>query len=145
MPFNHKANLASCLESLRKSIVPWWDKYFADKTTNTGFDFYHWQPCSALCMDIFSYWLKQPFDKSHLFSWNLRKERYYVTSFEIKKLPKGQRARGLSSANQSYLYGSFHKFKHKSCSDFIFRISTKPQLQDLNQTTASRPNLKSYS
>ena len=41
MPFNHKANLASCLESLRKSIVPRWDKYFADKTTNTGFDFYH--------------------------------------------------------------------------------------------------------
>ena len=39
MPFNHKANLASCLESLRKSIAPRWDKYFADKTTNTGFDF----------------------------------------------------------------------------------------------------------
>ena len=41
MPFNHKANLASCLESLRKSMVPRWDKYFANKTTNTGFDFYH--------------------------------------------------------------------------------------------------------
>ena len=38
----------------------------------------------------------------------------------LKTLPKAQRTRGLSS---------YHKFKHKSWSNFIFRISTKHQLQ----------------
>ena len=49
----------------------------------------------------------------------------------VQTLPKAQRTRGLSS---------YHKFKHKS--NFIFRISTKHQLQNLNQTSASRLNLK---
>ena len=42
-------------------------------------------------------------------------------------LPKAQRTRGLSSAFQSS-----NKYKHKSWSNFIFRISTKHQLQNLN-------------
>ena len=44
-------------------------------------------------------------------------------------LPKAQRTRGLSSAYQSNLFRSYHKFKHKSWSNFIFRISSKHQLQ----------------
>ena len=44
-------------------------------------------------------------------------------------LPKAQRTRGLSS---------YHEFKHKSWSNFILRISTKHQRQNLNQTWASR-------
>ena len=35
---------------------------------------------------------------------------------------------------------SHHKFLHKSWSNFIFRISSKHQLQNLNQTSASRLN-----
>ena len=42
---------------------------------------------------------------------------------KIKTLPKAQRTRGLSS---------YHKFKHKSWSNFIFRISTKPQLENIS-------------
>ena len=52
---------------------------------------------------------------------------YQVWSFKFmclppfrQTLPKAQRTRGLSS---------YHKFKHKSWSNFIFRISTKHQLQ----------------
>jgi len=47
-------------------------------------------------------------------------------------LPKAQRTRGLSS---------YHKFKHKSWPNFIFRISTKHQLQNHNETSASPQNL----
>ena len=43
-------------------------------------------------------------------------------------LPKAQRTRGLSSYN---------KFKQKSWSSCIFRISTKHQTQNLNQTSVS--------
>ena len=46
----------------------------------------------------------------------------------FQTLPKTQRTRGLSS---------YHKFKNKPWSNFIFRISTKHQLQNLNQTSAS--------
>ena len=52
---------------------------------------------------------------------------------KVKTLPKAQRTRGLSLS---------HKFKHKSWSNFILRISTKHQLQNFNQTSASRLNLK---
>ena len=48
-------------------------------------------------------------------------------------MPKAQRTRGLSSYN---------KFKKKSWSSCIFRISTKHQIQNLNQTSASRLNLR---
>ena len=41
----------------------------------------------------------------------------------IKTFPKAQRTRGLSSAYQSYLLRSYHKFKHKSWSSFIFKIN----------------------
>ena len=54
---------------------------------------------------------------------------------------KAQRTRGLSSSYQSNFLRSYHEFKHKSWS-FIFRISTKHQLQNFNQTSASRLNLK---
>ena len=40
--------------------------------------------------------------------------------FTVKTLPKAQRTRGLSS---------YHKFKHKSWSYFIFRISTRINLK----------------
>ena len=45
-----------------------------------------------------------------------------------KTLPKAQQTRGLSS---------YHKFKHNSWSNFIFRTSTKHKLQNLNQKSAS--------
>ena len=56
-------------------------------------------------------------------------------------LPKAQRTWGLSSAYQSNMFRSYHKFKHKSWSNFIFIISSKWQLQNLNQTSAFRLNL----
>ena len=43
---------------------------------------------------------------------------------------------------QSNFYRSCRKFLHNSWTNFIFRISTKHQLQNLNQTSASRLNLK---
>ena len=49
-------------------------------------------------------------------------------------MPKAQRTRGLSS---------YYKFLHKSWSNFIFRISNRYQLQNINQTSASRLILKS--
>ena len=57
----------------------------------------------------------------------------------IKTFPKAQRTRGLSSAYQSYLLRSYHKFKHKShqisFSDYSpsinFKFSTKQQHHDL--------------
>ena len=49
-------------------------------------------------------------------------------------------ARGLSSAYESNLVKSYHKFKHKSRSNV--RIFTRHQLQHLNQTPATRQNLK---
>ena len=50
---------------------------------------------------------------------------------QLKTLPKAQRTRGLSSTYQSNFFRSYHKF----------RISTKYQLQNLNQTSAFRQNL----
>ena len=49
--------------------------------------------------------------------------------FINKTLPKAQRTRGLSS---------YHKFKHKSWSNFIFKILTKHQLQNINQASTSK-------
>ena len=62
-------------------------------------------------------------------------ENFCLKSLSIsssKTLPKAQRTRGLSS---------YHKFKHKSWSNFIFRISTKHLIQNLNQTPAFPQNL----
>ena len=50
-----------------------------------------------------------------------------------KTLPKAQQTWGLSS---------YHKFLHKTWSDFIFRISTKQQLQNLDQTSSFQLKLK---
>ena len=57
-----------------------------------------------------------------------------------KKHCERQSGPRLSSAYESNLVKSYHKFKHKSLSNF--RISTRHQLQHLNQTSASRRNLK---
>ena len=51
----------------------------------------------------------------------------------FRTLSKAQRPRGLSSVYQSKLFRSYHKFLHKSWSNFIFRIFTKHQLENLNQ------------
>ena len=59
---------------------------------------------------------------------------------QLETLPKAQRTRGLSSSCQSDFLSSYHKFKHKSWSNYIFRISIKHQL--LNQASASPINLK---
>ena len=56
--------------------------------------------------------------------------------------PKAQRTRGVSSLYQSNFFRSYHKFLHKSWSHFIFIVSTKHQLQNFNQTSASQLNLK---
>ena len=63
------------------------------------------------------------------------KERYHTYDKRNieKTLPKAQRTRGLSS---------YHKFLHKSWSNFILRISNKQQIQHLNNTSASRLTLK---
>ena len=63
-------------------------------------------------------------------------------NFITKTLPKAQQTRGLSSAYQINFFRSYHKL-HKSWSN-IFRISTKHQLQNLNQTSAfwQKLNLK---
>ena len=59
----------------------------------------------------------------------------------IQTLPKAQRTRGLSSAWQSYLFRLYQKFLQKTWSKFIFSISTKRQLQNLNQTSTFQLNL----
>ena len=74
--------------------------------------------------------------------------KYWASYFET--LTKAQRTRGLSSSSW---VTSYHKFKHKSWSHFIFRISTKHQLkistkhQHLHKTWYSKswPNLASES
>ena len=71
-------------------------------------------------------------DFSRVSNLHLRTSFWYSSNWnckggcKAKTLPKAQRTRGLSS---------FHKFKHKSWSNFIFRISTRHQLQNLNQTS----------
>ena len=71
----------------------------------------------------------------------------------LKTLPKAQRTRGLSSAYQSNLFRSYHKFKHKSWPNFLnisnklniqiftkpsLRISSKIQLHNLHKTSAAK-------
>ena len=58
----------------------------------------------------------------------------------VKNIAQGKAAQGLSSAYESNLVKSYHKFKHKSRSNF--RISTRHQLQHLYQTSATSRNLK---
>ena len=62
-------------------------------------------------------------------------------SENIKTLPKAQRTRGLSSGYQTYFFRSYHKFSNKSWSEFIFVISTKQPLQNLNQISEFWLNL----
>ena len=73
--------------------------------------------------------------------------------FYIETLPKAQRTRGLSSSYQSNFLRPYHKFKHKSWSHIIFRISTKHQLKistkhqhiHATQNSKSWPNLAAES
>ena len=84
------------------------------------------------CTDLFISWLLS--NKLHLRDTEKKQTHKYKT------LPKAQRTRGLSSAQQSNFFRSYFKFLHKSRS-IIFRISTKYQLQNLNQTSSFRQNL----
>ena len=61
-----------------------------------------------------------------------------------KTLPKAQRTRGLSSSCQSNYLRLYHKFKRKSWSHFIFRISTKNQLKisTKHQHLHSKPKIQ---
>ena len=84
--------------------------------------------CKSLCCLLIKYrdqiwYLKTLICAVQLFSF---KEIWSLQTIS-HTLPKAQRTRGLIS---------YHRFKHKS-SNFIFRISTKHQLQNLNQTSAS--------
>ena len=74
-------------------------------------------PCR--CFTCFTWWL----------IWGMMP----AFEFLLQTLPKAQRTRGLSSSCQSNFLKSYHKFKHKSWSNFIFRISTKHQFQNLNK------------
>ena len=68
------------------------------------------------------------------FSWPLptKKQPLWLWKQEkVQTLPKAQRTRGLSSAYQSKVY-----LKLLNKSNFVFRISTKLQLQNFNQTSA---------
>ena len=69
-----------------------------------------------------------------------RKARPAFTRFKHYQRHNGPEE--LSSAYHSNMFRSYHKFKHNSWSNFIFRISIKHQLQNLNETSASRLNLK---
>ena len=56
-------------------------------------------------------------------------------------LPKAKQTGGLSSVHQSNFFRSYHNFLQKSWSN-IFRISTKHQLQNINQTSAFLQNFE---
>ena len=73
--------------------------------------------------------------------WIFRRARN-ISIVGLKTLPKAQRTRGLSSANQSNLFRSYHKMNTQILIKFIWGISTKHQIQNLNQTSASRLILK---
>ena len=67
-------------------------------------------------------------EEADISNWGRHCDQFKKIQDKHKTLPKAQRTRGLSS---------YHKFKYKSWSNFILRISTKHQLQNLNQTSAS--------
>ena len=90
-------------------------------------------PCS---MFVFVFFLFFVFFLVFVFSFFF----VFVFAWILKTLPKAQRTKGLSSAYQSNLFRSYHRFKHKSWSNFTFRISTKHQ-QNLNQTSVFPLNL----
>ena len=93
------------------------------------------------------------FCEDSFFSWNLRhRDEPFQTILVLtilppprsigclndQTLPKAQRTRELSSADQSNFFRSYHKFSNKSWLDFIFIISTKQQLQNISQISAFR-------
>ena len=73
------------------------------------------------------------------FTCYFRTSQQWFDSPYIKIEMKKNIAKGTTDLRDEF---SLRKFKHKSWSNFIFRISTKPQLQNLNQTWASWLNLK---
>ena len=76
----------------------------------------------------------------HAFLTQILKHCFCAIFSCVKNIAQVKAAQGLSSAYESNLVKSYHKFKHKSRSNF--RISTRHQLQHLNQTSASLQNLK---
>ena len=79
--------------------------------------------------------------KKNVHTWYLDLKNVHTWCLDFKTLPKAQRTRGLSSGYQSNFFRSCNKFSNNSWSDFIFIISTKQQLQNLNQISAFRLNL----
>ena len=61
-----------------------------------------------------------------------------ISRLENLTLPKAQRTKGFSSAYESNLFQSYHKVKHKIRSNFIFRILTKYQLQNLDISISTK-------
>ena len=59
---------------------------------------------------------------------------------DLKTLPKAQRTRGLSSSFQSNFLKLYEELLHKSRSNFIFRILTKNQPQNLYQESLTVPS-----
>ena len=68
-----------------------------------------------------------------------RQENIHLKS-KLETLPKAQRTRGLSSSFQSNFLKSYQELLHKSWSNFIFRILTKNQVQNLNQDFITVPS-----
>ena len=71
-------------------------------------------------------------------------QNWYIATIHIGRLHPVHDMIWFCSSRQRTLangLSSYHKFLHKSWSNFVFRISTKHQLQNLNQTSAFRLNL----
>ena len=133
--------MATGKKGCRKTQIRWEGK-FKVKRCVLGSDI-------ALCLLYASHFIKnQMFQMKTLAFGEIWKcDGYSTEVVKIKvhrkqTLPKAQSTQGLSSDYQSKLFRSYHKFVHKSWSNFIFIISTMDQLQNLNQTSASRLNLK---
>ena len=77
----------------------------------------------------------------HAFLTQILKHCFCAIFSCVKNIAQGKAAQGLSSAYESNLVKSYHKFKHKSQSNFRFS-TRRHQLQHLNQTLASGRNLK---
>ena len=86
--------------------------------------------CKVRCCSLS---LGQPINNPPIYTLRADFVRYKCEE-DKKTLPKAQRTRGLSS---------YHKITvHKSWTYYSYRISLKHQLQNLNQTSSSRLNLK---
>ena len=89
------------------------------------------------------YLAKEEIKRHHWwFVWELKLQLPHSQWRRVKRNETLPKAQGGSSSYQSNFLRSYHKFLHKTWSNFIFIILIKNQLQNLNQTSASRLNLK---